>query len=78
MTDNPTEENPKPEAEEFRLPVEVEIYIDPDGSVVFADLEEQTLPIARQLDPDWQQGEGDFCLPEQEATDGESSGEDSR
>lgn len=40
-----------PKAEELKLPVEVEIYIDPDGSVVFADLEQKVIPIARRLNP---------------------------
>ena len=35
-----------------RIPVEVEVYIAPDGSVTFADLEAGMLPAARELDPD--------------------------
>lgn len=34
------------------LPIQVELYINADGSVTFADLEEKTLPIAHRLDPD--------------------------
>ena len=34
------------------IPVEIEIYVNPDGSVTFADLEEQAIEIARALDPD--------------------------
>jgi hypothetical protein len=34
------------------LPVEAEIYIEADGSVTFADLAAELLPLARQLDPD--------------------------
>jgi hypothetical protein len=34
------------------LPVEVEIYVEADGSVTFADLAAELLPLARQLDPD--------------------------
>jgi hypothetical protein len=34
------------------VPVEVEIYINADGSVTFADLEEKTVLIARSLDPE--------------------------
>jgi hypothetical protein len=34
------------------VPVEVEVYINPDGSVTFADLEEQTVLIAQRLNPD--------------------------
>jgi hypothetical protein len=34
------------------VPVEVEIYINADGSVTFADLEEKTVLIAQSLDPD--------------------------
>ena len=33
------------------VPEEVEIYINPDGSVTFADLSEGALPIARDLAP---------------------------
>jgi hypothetical protein len=35
-----------------RLPVEVEVYINPDGSVTFADLEAAMLPVAAALNPD--------------------------
>jgi hypothetical protein len=35
------------------LPVEVEIYIEADGTVTFADLAAELLPLARQLDPDF-------------------------
>lgn len=31
------------------FPVEVEVYIDPDGSVTFADLEASLVPIAETL-----------------------------
>lgn len=34
------------------LPVEVEVYIEPDGSVTFADLEAHMLPVAHELNPD--------------------------
>ena len=34
------------------VPVEVEIYINADGSVTFADLEEKAVLIARCLDPE--------------------------
>jgi hypothetical protein len=34
------------------IPVEVEIYVNADGSVTFADLEEMTVWIARSLDPE--------------------------
>jgi hypothetical protein len=34
------------------IPVEIEIYVNPDGSVTFADLEEQTLAIVKALNPD--------------------------
>ncbi len=73
MAELPPDDQTQPDDEEFRLPVEVEIYIDPDGTVVFADLEEGTLPLARQLDPDWQQGEGTFCVPEQSDEPGEDT-----
>ena len=36
------------------IPVEIEIYLNPDGSVTFADLEEYAVAIARELDPDCQ------------------------
>lgn len=35
------------------LPVEVEVYINPDGSVTFADLEAGMLPVAEALNPGW-------------------------
>ncbi len=41
-----------PDSEDGDLPVEVEIYIQPDGTVVFADLAADTVPIAQQLNPD--------------------------
>lgn len=44
--------SPESEDDDLRLPIEVEVYINPDGSVTFADLEAGTLPIAHQLDPD--------------------------
>jgi hypothetical protein len=34
------------------LPVEVEVFINPDGSVTFADLEAGTLPIVYHLNPE--------------------------
>jgi hypothetical protein len=34
------------------IPVEIEIYLNPDGSVTFADLEEHAIDLARELDPD--------------------------
>jgi hypothetical protein len=34
------------------LPAEVEIIIDPDGAVTFADLEAGLLAVARELNPD--------------------------
>lgn len=34
------------------IPVEFEIFVNPDGSVTFADLEEHAIAIARELDPD--------------------------
>lgn len=33
------------------LPAEVEIYINPDGSVTFADLEASLVPVAESLEP---------------------------
>ena len=40
-----------PKTSDVRLPIEVEIYVNPDGSVTFADLEAGTLPIVRELNP---------------------------
>ncbi len=34
------------------LPVQVELYIEPDGSVTFADLAGELLPIAQSLCPE--------------------------
>jgi hypothetical protein len=34
------------------LPLEIEVYIEPDGSVTFADLAADVLPLARALNPD--------------------------
>ena len=34
------------------VPVEVEIYVNPDGSVTFADLEEKAMLIAQRLNPE--------------------------
>ncbi len=34
------------------LPVEVEVYIEADGTVTFADLEAGMLPVAHELNPD--------------------------
>ena len=43
-----------PEEDEIKplLPVEIELYIEPDGTVIFADLAAEALPLARALDPD--------------------------
>jgi hypothetical protein len=35
----------------LEIPVEIEIFLNPDGSVTFADLEESAVAIARALDP---------------------------
>lgn len=34
------------------VPVRVEVFIEPDGSVTFADLAAELIPIAAALDPD--------------------------
>jgi hypothetical protein len=48
------------------LPVEIEIYVEADGSVTFADLAEGTLPLAQALNPDQPLA----CdLPDQEGAD---------
>lgn len=46
-------EKPQDEAgsEPVELPVEVEIYIEADGSVTFADLAAEVVPIAYELNP---------------------------
>jgi hypothetical protein len=40
-----------PDDPDTHLPVQVEIYIEPDGSVTFADLAADTLPIVQALNP---------------------------
>ncbi|GEM_PF-781857 len=45
-TDPPSEQRDQP------LPIEVEIYIEPDGTVTFADLAAEALLLARALNPD--------------------------
>jgi len=52
MMISPGPKLPEPEDDDPRLPIEVEVYINPDGSVTFADLEAGTLPIAHHLNPD--------------------------
>ena len=42
----------KAEPEAVELPVEVEIYIEADGSVTFADLAAEIMPIAFELNPE--------------------------
>ncbi len=34
------------------LPVEIEVYVNPDGSVTFADLAEDMVAVAHRLNPD--------------------------
>lgn len=34
------------------LPIEIEFYIEPDGSVTFADLAAEIVPVAHSLNPD--------------------------
>jgi len=48
--DRPDEGERSPQ--ETALPIEVELYIQPDGSVVFADLAMEVLPVAQALNPD--------------------------
>lgn len=43
---------PEGDEAEFNLPQEVELYIQPDGSVVFADLAADLLLLAKELNPD--------------------------
>lgn len=43
--------NPQNEQSEPLLPVEVEFYIEADGTVVFADLAADLIPIAYELNP---------------------------
>ncbi|NDJ54673.1 MAG: hypothetical protein GYB68_16520 [Chloroflexi bacterium] len=40
------------QSDEPILPIEIEVYINPDGSVTFADLEASVVPIAQALNPD--------------------------
>ncbi len=47
-----TPQDPREGRDRPLLPVEVEVFINPDGSVTFADLEAGTLPIAHHLNPD--------------------------
>jgi hypothetical protein len=49
MTDAPTPLQPDPQTP---LPVEVEFYIEADGTVVFADLAADLIPIAHELNPE--------------------------
>ena len=44
----PDETGPEP----VEVPVEVEIYIEADGSVTFADLAAEVAPIAHELNPE--------------------------
>ena len=46
------DENPREGRPPRLLPVEVEVYIEADGSVTFADLEAGMLPVAFELNPD--------------------------
>lgn len=49
MTDSPT---PPASESEPLLPVEIEFYIEADGTVVFADLAADIVSIAQELNPD--------------------------
>jgi len=49
MTDSPI---PPSSDSEPLLPVEIEFYIEADGTVVFADLAADIVPIAQVLNPD--------------------------
>jgi hypothetical protein len=63
------------EDQDDNLPVEVELYIEPDGSVTFADLAADTLPIVKALNPDQPLA----CDVPHEAADGDpSKGSDHR
>jgi hypothetical protein len=42
----------RPDDSKPLLPVEVEFYIEADGTVVFADLAADLIPIAHELNPD--------------------------
>ncbi len=48
MFEKPREPAP-PDEPKSLLPVEVEVYIDPDGSVTFADLEASLVSVAEEL-----------------------------
>jgi len=61
---------PEDKKQELNLPVEIELYIEPDGTVTFADLAAEALPIATSLHPDQPLS----CdLPPQESTDQEEN-----
>jgi hypothetical protein len=49
MTDAMSPPQPDPQTP---LPVEVEFYIEADGTVVFADLAADLIPIAQELNPE--------------------------
>jgi hypothetical protein len=49
MSDTPISPPPDPKP---LLPVEVEFYIEADGTVVFADLAADLVPIAQELNPE--------------------------
>lgn len=42
----------KVQTRESFLPIEIEVYLNPDGSVTFADLAEAAIPIVHKLNPD--------------------------
>jgi len=73
MAELPPNNQQEDDEVEFSVPIEVEIYIDADGTVTFADLETEIIPLAKELDPDWAQGEGAYCLPEDSTTEPEDS-----
>lgn len=48
----PPKQDDKARPQPVKLPVEVEIYIEADGSVTFADLAAEVAPIAAELNPE--------------------------
>ncbi len=42
---------PTPSDHDVPLPVRVEIFVEPDGTVVFADLAADLIPVAQAVDP---------------------------
>ncbi|GAB4470296.1 MAG: hypothetical protein Kow00124_06350 [Anaerolineae bacterium] len=70
-TAGPPGQGDDPEEGRPLLPVEIELYIEPDGTVTFADLAAETIPIAHELNPDHP-----LACDVPEAAGGEEDGQD--